>query len=100
MDDDDTEIEYDATWQGARLLSAAGREIGAQRDGVGAASAPWGADEAGRAFERRYRPVETQVLAAWEQLASYVQSLGEAAARTAQDNLDADVAARTGRERP
>ncbi|GAA0563298.1 hypothetical protein GCM10010172_53310 [Paractinoplanes ferrugineus] len=98
MNDDDIEIEYDAAWQGARLLSAAGREFGAQRDDVGVAASPWGADRAGRAFEQRYRPVETQVLTAWEQLAAYVQSLGEAAARTAQDNLDADVAAR--RERP
>jgi hypothetical protein len=95
MNDDDIEIEFDATWQGARLLSAAGRELGAQRDYVGVASSPWGADPVGRAFEERYRPVETQVLAAWEQLASYVEGLGEAAARAAQDNLDADR-----RERP
>ncbi|MEU4243041.1 hypothetical protein [Actinoplanes sp. NPDC026619] len=93
MTDDDIEIEFDATWQGARLLSAAGRELAAQRDGVGEAASPWGADEAGRMFERRYRPVEAQVLTAWEQLAAYVESLGAAAARAAQNNLDADVAA-------
>jgi hypothetical protein len=90
MTDDETEIEYDAAWQGARLLSAAGRELGAQRDDVGTAAAPWGADEVGRAFEQRYRPVESHVLTAWEQLAAYVQSLGEAAARTARDNVNAD----------
>lgn len=65
-----------ASWEGAA------RALGALRDGPGAsiaaasASRPWGDDEAGRAFERRYRPVEAQVLAAWEQLARYMESLG------------------------
>ncbi|GIM88554.1 hypothetical protein [Paractinoplanes toevensis] len=91
---DDDELDFDPAWQGARLLSAAGRELGAQRDVSGAAVAamsavrPWGGDEAGRAFEQRYRPVETQVLTAWQQLAAYVESLGDAAARAAQDNLE------------
>ncbi|GAA2635907.1 hypothetical protein [Paractinoplanes durhamensis] len=101
MTDDD--IEFDPAWQGARLLSAAGRELGAQRHDVGAAGTPWGADEAGRAFERRYREVETQVLTAWEQLAAYVESLGDVAARAAQDNLDSldtAAAAHGRRERP
>jgi hypothetical protein len=90
----DDELDFDPAWQGARLLSAAGRELGAQRDGPGAAVAavsaapPWGGDEAGRAFEHRYRPVETQVLTAWQQLAAYVESLGDAAARAAQDSLE------------
>ena len=66
------------TTSGARRLSEAGRALGAQRDGLGPAPRPWGDDEAGRAFERRYRPVEAQVLAAWEQLARYVEDLGDA----------------------
>jgi len=66
------------TTSGARRLSEAGRALGAQRDGLGLAPRPWGDDEAGRAFERRYRPVEAQVLAAWEQLARYVEDLGDA----------------------
>ena len=100
MTDDDIEIEFDPTWQGARLLSAVGRELAAQRDDARVAASPWGADEAGRAFELRYRPVEAQVLTAWEQLAAYVESLGEAAARIAQDNVDTDIAAQHRRERP
>ena len=74
-------------WEGARRLQTAGQELGAQRDGAGAslaaasAARPWGSDEAGLAFERRYRPAEAHVLAAWEQLAQYVESLGEAAGR-------------------
>lgn len=69
---------------GARALAAAGRDLGAMRAGPGAslaaasAARPWGDDEAGRAFELRYRSVEAQVLSAWEQLAGYVESLGEA----------------------
>jgi len=60
----------------ARRLSEAGRLLGVRRHGVGPAPRPWGDDEAGQAFERRYRPVETHVLAAWEQLAQYVEGLG------------------------
>jgi len=94
MSDDYIELEFDPAWQGARLLSAAGRELSAQRDGFGAAGSPWGGDEAGRTFERRYRPIETQILSAWEQLAAYVESLGDAVARAAQDNMDNDLAPR------
>jgi hypothetical protein len=63
------------------LVREAGRQLGALREVEGAAVAaasaarPWGEDEAGRAFERRYRPVEAQVLGAWEQLARYVERL-------------------------
>jgi hypothetical protein len=76
---------------GSRRLSSVGRELGVLRDGAGAsvaavsAARPWGDDEAGRAFESRYRPVEAQVLTAWEQLAQYVESLGDAAARAVRD---------------
>ncbi|WP_433372467.1 hypothetical protein ACQPZX_49520 [Actinoplanes sp. CA-142083] len=66
-----------------RRISEAGRMLGVQRDNAGAALAaasatrPWGDDEAGRAFEGRYRKVESQVLGAWEQLAQYVERLGD-----------------------
>ena len=63
---------------GDRRLSEVGRLLGARRDGVGPAPRPWGDDAAGLAFERRYRPVEAHVLAAWEQLAQYVEGLGDA----------------------
>jgi len=61
----------------ARRLSEAGRALGAQRASLGSAPRPWGDDAAGLAFERRYRPVETHILAAWGQLARYVEGLGE-----------------------
>jgi hypothetical protein len=62
---------------GALRLSEAGRSLRAQRDGIGPAPRPWGDDAAGQAFERRYRPVEAHVLTAWDQLARYVEGLGE-----------------------
>jgi hypothetical protein len=101
MTDDRAHVSLDAAeaWSGARALSAAGQDLGAGRATAGAALAaasaamPWGRDDGGRAFESRYRSVESQVLAAWEQLASYVESLGDAAARSVTDNLDTDEAA-------
>jgi hypothetical protein len=86
--------------RGALDLSAAGRRLTAQRAGLGAEVAaasdarPWGYDEIGRAFENRYRPVEQQVLDAWELLAAYLESLGEAAARSVRNNLGDDAPAR------
>jgi hypothetical protein len=68
---------------GSRALRAAGEDLVRQRNGLGpqieAASGdkPWGDDEYGEAFDRRYRPVERQVLDAWSQLAEYVTKLGE-----------------------
>jgi hypothetical protein len=72
----------DEARSGARELRAAGRSLGSLRDVVTPAARPWGDDEAGRAFESRYRLVETQILGAWDQLAQYVESLGEVAARS------------------
>lgn len=76
---------------GARELSAVGSDLAAQRIRAGAAIAaasaglPWGDDAGGQAFDQRYRTVERQVLDAWEQLADYIESLGEAAARAVHD---------------
>jgi hypothetical protein len=77
--------------RGARELSAAGSDLAVQRHGAGSAIAaasagrPWGGDAGGQAFDLRYRAVERQVLDAWEQLADYIESLGEAAARSVRD---------------
>jgi hypothetical protein len=74
---------------GARDLAGAGRSLAARRDDLGAeistvaAGRPWGDDRAGEVFDRRYRAIERQVLDACEQLAAYVESLGEAAERSA-----------------
>jgi predicted alpha/beta hydrolase len=73
----------------ARDLALVGQLMAGQRSGLGAeiekaaAAAPWGDP----AFARRYATIEQQVLGAWEQLAAYVESLGEAAERSAADAL-------------
>ena len=77
--------------RGAHELRAAGSDLAGQRHDAGSAVAaasagrPWGGDLGGRAFDQRYRTVERQVLDAWEQLADYIESLGEAAARSVRD---------------
>jgi hypothetical protein len=77
----------DRAWAGSAALTTAGIDLAARRDGVGAAVAaasaarPWGGDAAGQAFDLRYRLVEQQVLDAWEHLAGYVESLGDAVGR-------------------
>ncbi len=81
---------------GARNLAAAGKHLVAQREGPGAeiaaasARRPWGSDDIGQSFENTYRPVEQQVFQAWDQLARYLQGLGEAAAASVADNQQAD----------
>jgi len=99
MTGDHVFLDAETAWSGARSLTAAGQDLAARRDSAGAAIAaasaaqPWGHDAAGMAFESRYRTVESQVLAAWEQLAGYLESLGDAVARAVDDNLDTDSAA-------
>jgi hypothetical protein len=74
---------------GARDLAIAGQMMAGQRAGLGAeievaaAGRPWDDD----AFDKRYATIQRQVLEAWEQLAAYVESLGEAAERSAADAL-------------
>jgi len=74
---------------GARDLAAAGQMMAAQRTRAGAeiekaaADRPWG-DEA---FDRRYATIQRQVLDAWEQLAAYVEGLGDAAERSGAEGL-------------
>ena len=88
MGDEELQAGAAGVVRGARDLSEAGRRLAEQRHGPGsgveAASAarPWGHDDIGRTFDRHYRPVERQVLDAWEQLAAYVESLGDAAERS------------------
>ncbi len=81
---------------GARNLTAAGQHYQGLLTGPGAEVAevtgkrPWGNDDIGQSFEKNYRPVEQQVFQAWDQLARYVQQLGEAAAASVADNQQAD----------
>ena len=81
---------------GARNLTAAGQHYRNLLDGAGAditeitGRRPWGSDDIGQAFENNYRPIERQVFQAWDQLARYVQQLGEAATASVADNQQAD----------
>jgi hypothetical protein len=98
MRDDRLRLDAAEALRGALDLSAAGRRLTEQRIGPGTEVAaasdarPWGYDAAGQSFESQYRAVEQQVLDAWELLAAYVESLGEAAARSVRDNLGVDPA--------
>lgn len=100
MSDDRLHLDAAEAAAGSQALRAAGEHLGAQRRGLGSdleaasAAVPWGNDEYGRSFEKQYRPVEQQILDAWQQLAGIVESLGEAATRSVEDNLAADADAR------
>ena len=89
-------LEPRVAFDGASSLSSAGQALGALRAGAGAeiaaasAAPPWGGDDIGQSFEQNYRPIEQQVLTAWEQLAAYLQDLGAEAAASVRDNLQAD----------
>ena len=97
MSDDWLYLDAAEAAAGSRALQAAGEQLGAQRNGLGSdlealtAAVPWGNDEYGRSFEKQYRPVEQQVLDAWQRMAAYVEGLGEAAARSVEDNSAADT---------
>ena len=81
---------------GARNLTAAGRHYENLLTGPGAEVAeitgkrPWGNDDIGQSFENNYRPIEQLVFQAWDQLARYVEQLGEAVAAGVADNQQAD----------
>ncbi|MEU8609416.1 hypothetical protein AB0C29_15580, partial [Actinoplanes sp. NPDC048791] len=49
-----------------------------------------GADEIGQAFENNYRPIEQQVLLAWEKLGLYVEGLGDAVVDTVREATETD----------
>jgi hypothetical protein len=100
MRDDRLGADAAQALRGAHELIAAGRVLAELQRGAGASVAaasagqPWGRDGVGLAFERQYRPVERQILLAWEQLAAYMESLGEAAARSVHDHVGAEASER------
>jgi hypothetical protein len=97
MSDDWLHLDAAEAAKGSRALQAAGEQLGAQRKSLGtdleaaSGTVPWGTDEYGGSFEKQYRPVEQQVLDAWQQMAAYLLGLGEAAARSVEDNSAADA---------
>ncbi|WP_250000533.1 hypothetical protein [Actinoplanes sp. M2I2] len=90
-------LDAEEALAGSSALSAAGEDLGARRNRAGAeiaaasSATPWGRDEYGQSFERHYRPFEQQVLEAWEQLSAYLSGLGDAAAQSVRDNVQADA---------
>jgi hypothetical protein len=93
---DELRLDPALTQTGASHLSAAGAQFAEARAGAGeeiaaaTAAQPWGRDEFGQIFDRNYRPVEDQVLRAWEQLGAYLQGLGEAAEAAVRDSSATD----------
>ena len=89
-------LDPDRVTSGGRDLAAAGQHLTSERFGAGTELAsisgqrPWGTDEIGSAFEKNYRPIEQQVLLAWEKLGAYVEGLGDAVVDTVRDATETD----------
>ncbi|MFI7545948.1 hypothetical protein [Actinoplanes sp. NPDC049599] len=93
---DELWLDPDRVAGGGRDLAAAGKHLTSERFAAGTELAsisgqrPWGADEIGSAFEKNYRPIEQQVLLAWEKLGAYVEGLGDAVSETVREATAAD----------
>lgn len=93
---DEVWLDPDRVAGGGRDLAAAGKHLTTERFGAGGELAaisgqrPWGNDEIGQAFEKNYRPIEQQVLLAWEKLGLYVEGLGDAVVDTVREATEAD----------
>jgi hypothetical protein len=89
-------LDPDRVLSGGRDLAAAGKHLTAERSGAGGELAaisgqrPWGTDEIGQTFENNYRPIEQQVLLAWEKLGLYVEGLGDAVVDTVREATETD----------
>nr|BFE66988.1 hypothetical protein GCM10020092_002890 [Actinoplanes digitatis] len=96
MPDPDLWLDPDRAAGGGRDLAAASKHLTRQRTGPGAelaalsAARPWGTDDIGQAFENNYRPIEQQVLEAWEKLGGYVEGLGDAVAEAVREATQTD----------
>ena len=110
MAEDEVWLDAERVAGGGRDLAAAGKHLTSERFGAGAelvglsGGRPWGTDEIGKAFENNYRPIEQQVLLAWEKLGAYVEGLGDAVGEvvreaTATDQHSAVRVERTYRKR-
>ncbi|WP_306215821.1 hypothetical protein [Actinoplanes sp. RD1] len=97
----DLRLDADRAARAGADLAAAGGQLGALRADAGAevealsGARPWGKDDIGQAFERNYRPVEQQVLHAWDLLGRHVAGLGDEVVQAVREALAADDRAST-----
>jgi hypothetical protein len=84
---------------GGRDLSSAGKQLVSLDNSTVASiaaasqSQPWGRDDIGAAFQGQYGPLLQQFTEAFGQIAGYVESLGDAAVQSVEDNTAADARA-------
>lgn len=96
MAEPELQLDPDRVANAGRDLAAAGTHFTEQRSEAGTEVAalsgarPWGTDDIGQAFERNYRPIEQQVLQAWEKLGGRLEELGDAVVETVRAATDAD----------
>ena len=89
-------LDPDRVSSGGRDLAAAGKHLTTERFAAGTELAsisgqrPWGTDDIGSTFEKNYRPIEQQVLLAWEKLGAYVEGLGDAVGETVREATETD----------
>jgi hypothetical protein len=93
---DELWLDPDRVAGGGRDLASAGKHLTSERFGAGAevvamsGGRPWGTDDIGQTFENNYRPIEQQVLLAWEKLGLYVEGLGDAVVETVREATGTD----------
>ena len=89
-------LDSDRVVNGGRDLASAGKHLTSARLSAGGALAatsgarPWGTDDIGQTFENNYRPIEQQLLLAWEKLGLYVEGLGDAVVETVREATQTD----------
>jgi hypothetical protein len=89
----DPELAYRA---GAGLADAGAVLAKLRQDSGGRLEAastakPWGNDEVGGAFDANYAPNLVNLLAAWQDIASFVETMGVRAAEAVIATVEADV---------
>ncbi|MFJ6195296.1 hypothetical protein [Micromonospora sp. NPDC092111] len=91
-------LDPDRARRGGIDLHLAGEAISARRDQVGGAIAgasggrPWGRDDIGAAFEKRYRSYEETLLRAWAGVGRSLEGLGADVVTSVDANVQTDAA--------
>jgi hypothetical protein len=92
-------VSPEVAFASARHISVGGAALGQlaqhalERLHPLATARPWGSDEIGQACQRTYDQLAPAVLAAWPEIASYVESLGTQVMSATRAAVDADTAA-------